>query len=211
MKIDKIGHCCLLIEDEGVRMLTDPGMFTTAQNELKGIDAVLVSHEHYDHIHIDSVKAILDKNPSARILTNTAVGKLMDGAGIGYELIGDGESTKIGDVSITSVEGPHAAIHRTITPVLNTGFVINDRLFYPGDAFLNPFWPVEILALPVAGPWLKINEVIEYAVKLKVKKCFPVHDAVLAKPSMFHGMIQRLLEAEGIEFVALDNGQSAEF
>ncbi len=30
MKIKKIGHCCLIIETKGVRIMTDPGTFTTA-------------------------------------------------------------------------------------------------------------------------------------------------------------------------------------
>ena len=211
MKIQKIGHCCLLIEDQDVRLLTDPGMFSSGQNELKSIDAVLVSHEHFDHIHLDSVKAILDNNPSVRILTNSAVARMLDDAQIVYELIGDGETAKVGEVTITAVEGPHALIHKSVPQVLNTGFLVSDRLFYPGDAFLNPFWPVEILALPVAGPWLKVSEVIDYAVKMKAKVCFPVHDAIMANPTMFHGMIKRLLDAEGIDFVSLDAGQSTEF
>ena len=211
MKIHKIGHCCLVIEDKGVRLLTDPGMFTTAHNNLTGLDAVLVTHEHFDHFHVDSVKAIVDKNPTARIITNTAVAKLLDEAQLSYELIADGAVAMVGDLSVTSVEGPHAIIHRSVPSVLNTGFVIGDRLFYPGDAFLDPFWPVEILALPIAGPWMKISEAIEYAVKLKARVCFPVHDAVMASPTMFHGMTQRLLESEGIDFVSLDAGQEAEF
>ncbi|MDR3689464.1 MAG: MBL fold metallo-hydrolase [Fimbriimonas sp.] len=211
MKIHKIGHCCLVIQERGVKLLTDPGAFSTGQNEVTGIDAVLVTHEHFDHIHIDSVKAIVDKNPEVRIITNTAVAKLLEDAGLPYELLADGAATHVGEVSITSVEGPHALIHRSVPRVLNTGFVIGERLFYPGDAFLNPFWPVEILALPVAGPWMKISEAIEYAVKLKAQVCFPVHDAVMATPSMFHGMVKRLLEVEGIDFVPLDAGQEAEF
>ena len=61
MKITKFGHCCLLIEENGVRILTDPGTYSTQQSEVKNIDFVLITHEHADHFHIDSLKALFLK------------------------------------------------------------------------------------------------------------------------------------------------------
>ncbi len=46
MNITKIGHCCLLIKEQGLTILTDPGTWTTDQNNLTGIDVVLITHEH---------------------------------------------------------------------------------------------------------------------------------------------------------------------
>ncbi len=211
MKIHKIGHCCLAIEDKDVRLLTDPGIFSTGQNEWKGVDALLVTHEHADHMHLDSVKAILDNNPTVRIITNSAVAKILDEAGVPCELLADGATTMVGGLSVNAIEGPHAFMHKSIPQVLNTGFVIGDRFFYPGDAFLNPFWPTEILALPISGPWLSVSDCIDYVLKLKPKTCIPVHDALLKSPTMFHGMFKRILEAEGIAFVPLDAGEHADF
>src|SRR3990167_7420555 len=54
MKIKKIGHCCLRIEEQETVILTDPGVFSTLQNEEQGIDIVLITHEHGDHLHIES-------------------------------------------------------------------------------------------------------------------------------------------------------------
>lgn len=53
MKITKFGHCCLLIEEKGVRLLTDPGTYSDGFEHLK-VDAVLITHEHQDHLHIES-------------------------------------------------------------------------------------------------------------------------------------------------------------
>ncbi|HTL39782.1 MAG TPA: MBL fold metallo-hydrolase, partial [Methylomirabilota bacterium] len=100
MKITKFGHCCLLIEEAGVRILTDPGTFTSAQDELKNLDLVLITHEHQDHFHIDSVKKIVSNNPEATIITNAAVGKLLDEQNIVYKKISNGEKASIKNVLI---------------------------------------------------------------------------------------------------------------
>lgn len=58
----------------------------------------------------------------------------------------------------------------------NTGYFIDEKLFYPGDAFTDPGRPIDVLALPVAGPWVKISESVDYALALKPRTVFPVHD-----------------------------------
>ncbi|HZX00938.1 MAG TPA: MBL fold metallo-hydrolase, partial [Candidatus Paceibacterota bacterium] len=63
MKVTKFGHCCLLIEENGLRVLTDPGVYSEAQNEVTGINVVLITHEHQDHFHLDSMREIIKNNP----------------------------------------------------------------------------------------------------------------------------------------------------
>jgi L-ascorbate metabolism protein UlaG (beta-lactamase superfamily) len=211
MKIHKIGHCCLVIEDQGVKVLTDPGNFSTGQDDVDGVDAVLVTHEHADHFHIDSVKRILDRNPGAPVVTNAAVAKLLSEAGVPYTLLEDGGTIRIGDLTIEAFETQHAEIYPGIPRVLNTAFCIGDRLFYPGDAFLVPLLPIEILALPVVAPWMKTSDCIDYARKVKPRVCFPVHDAIVSAYPLYHGLPKRLLEQHGIDFVPMLPGDDAEF
>jgi len=78
MKVTKFGHCCLLIEEKGLRILTDPGSYSTAQNDIKNIDVILITHEHADHMHIPSLKNCIKNNPKARIITNKGVAKMLD-------------------------------------------------------------------------------------------------------------------------------------
>ena len=60
MKITKFGHCCLSVEERGVRILVDPGNYTSGQNEAKGIHIVLITHhEHRDHLDMESLKRVL--------------------------------------------------------------------------------------------------------------------------------------------------------
>lgn len=214
MRLTKFGHCCLLIEENGVRVLTDPGTYTTAQDEIKNIDVVLITHEHQDHFHIPSVKKILENNPNAIIITNSSVANLLKGNGIeNVKIVDDGKSIGIKNLNFEAFGKDHAVIYKEMGLVENTGYFIGPRLFYPGDAFYDPKKKVEILATPFAGPWMKISEAIEYVLKLKPKKCFPVHDGGL-NPSG-QGFSRRvaplLFEKEGIEFISLEIDKETEF
>lgn len=212
MKIQKLGHCCLLIEEKNLRILTDPGFFTTEQCKgVMDIDVVLITHEHGDHIHIDSLKDILKNNPDAKVITISSVAKMLDEAGIGYGLMEHGKNTTIDGVLIEAFGEIHARFHASMPDVANTGFFIANRFFYPGDAFTDPGKQVEILALPVAGPWMKIGEAVDYALALKPKVAFPVHDAVYVSPALAHRVPGIVLPKNGIEFKAIDGLEMVEF
>lgn len=211
MKVTKFGHCCLLIEEAGLRILTDPGGFSSTQNEVKNIDVILITHEHGDHLHVESVKAVLTNNPQAKIYTNSGVGKILSEQGIKFELLEKGAKTAVKELVVESLECPHEPIYKTVPIVQNTGYFIGPRLFYPGDSFTQPGRPVEILALPIAGPWMKVSQAIEYATVVQPKKCFPVHDAIIKTLDFYHPFLQRLLAGEGISMTILDAGGSAEF
>jgi len=211
MKITKFGHCCLLIEQSGLRILTDPGSYSVLQNEVKDIDLVLITHEHGDHLHIDSLKTVLQNNPQAKIVTNNGVGVLLKKEGISYELLDDGKTTVYKDVLFEAFGREHAEIYRAWKKVENTSYFIGKKFFYPGDAFLNPNREIEILALPVAGPWLKLSESIDYALLTKPKKCFPVHDGNLKAYSSHHNIPATILPESGIEFIIPEIGTECEF
>lgn len=208
MKITKIGHCCLLIEHKGLRILTDPGAWNDLPNDLGRIDLVLITHEHSDHLHIPSLKEALDKNPQAKVIANSAVGKLISTEGIAFTLINNSESITERGVIITGYSQEHAFVYTGIPQVENTGYFVDNKLFYPGDAFINPQQPVEVLALPVAGPWLHISEAIDYAKEIKPKICFPVHDGMLKHMGPFHAIPKMNLESESIEFKPLIAGEA---
>ena len=211
MKIKKIGHCCLIIEIRGIKIMTDPGIFTNMQDQEKNISIILITHEHADHFHIESVKNVLANNPDAKVITNTAVGKLLEEQGIAHELLEHGGSLTMHDIVFEGHGEHHAVIYKEMGQVQNTGFFIDGTLFYPGDAFVNPEKAVPILALPVAGPWMKISEAIDYALLLKPTQAFPVHDAILKHPAMMQGMLATILKSEGVELVPMAEGDEHEF
>ncbi len=210
MKISKLGHCCLLIETKGKRILTDPGSYTVeAHSKLNNIDYILFTHEHQDHYHLESLKIILKNNPRAVVYANDSVSDILVKEGIPHTKVKNGDNVMLGQIPVVGIGEKHAEIHRSIPLSSNIGYFIDERLWYPGDAFTNPNRSVEIVALPVAGPWMKIAEALDYAILLEPKKTFPVHDGTASPFSQV--LAGRILPPNGIEFVIMNAGDSKEF
>jgi L-ascorbate metabolism protein UlaG (beta-lactamase superfamily) len=213
MKITKFGHCCLLIKLDKLTVLTDPGAFSSSQNSIQGIDIILITHEHPDHFHVESLKQVLENNPKAQVVTNSGVGAQLKTLNIPFTLVEKSALENIGGVDFHAFDGKHEEIFGELGQVQNTGYFIDGKLFYPGDSFCDPQMPIDILALPVAGPWCKIPDAIRYALKLKPKKAFPVHDGMLDKARIgsSHGVPKKILSENGIEFIVIEEGQTVSF
>jgi L-ascorbate metabolism protein UlaG (beta-lactamase superfamily) len=212
MKITKFGHCCLSVEERGVRILVDPGNYTSAQNEAKGIHIVLITHhEHRDHLDMESLKRVLKNNPSAKVMTNRSAGAVLEKEGIPYVALEDGQSTVENGVRIEAFGKKHAVIYPTLPAIDNTGYFIANRFFYPGDALTNPNKPVEILAFPVTAVWLKLSEAIDYVKQIKPKICFPVHEGNLKSPGSVYTRPSTLLGELGIKFIVPVDGEEMVF
>ena len=160
---------------------------------------------------MESLKTVLKNNPKAKIVTNASVGKLLDIEKIPYEILEHGGAKEFDGVYVEGHGEKHEVIYQELGQVTNTGYFFQKRFFYPGDAFHNPKKPVEILALPVCGPWMKISDAIDYAKALKPKVAFPVHDGMLKHLGPFHGVPQAILSKGGIYFDPMKEGDSREF
>lgn len=214
MKITKLGHCCLLIETEGKRILTDPGVFTAEVDMPESIDLVVISHEHQDHLHTDSLKAIIARNPAAIVVCNSSVGKLLDQHKIPYRVLEGSAQDEIDGIFIKAHDAKHAEIYKNFGQVQNTGYFITNDLFYPGDSFEDPVHYARILALPSGGPWCKVGDAIRFALKIAPEKAFPVHDGIEREDRVgfFHSTLQKALKEDGnIDFIPLKGGESADF
>ncbi len=212
MKIKKLGHCCLVIEIDGKRIMTDPSNFDYGGESAleRDISLILITHEHADHLHIETLKQILGNNPSATIITNTSVGRLLDAAGIKYIKVEDGEDYDFNGILIQGFGDKHAAIYEDYGLVQNTGYMINS-FCYPGDSFNKPKAKADILALPVLGPWMRMKDAIDYAKEMKPRVCFPVHDGTLKPFATFvYGIPQHFLSKVGIDFKKLEIGKEEE-
>jgi L-ascorbate metabolism protein UlaG (beta-lactamase superfamily) len=213
MRVKKIGHCCIVIEIDNKRILFDPGAFSTGQEEERDICAVIITHEHEDHFHIGSLKKILAANPQAIVVTNQSVGKLLEENGIHYIKVEDSQSENVNGILIEGFGTVHALIYDLIPPVANTGYFIDNKFFFPGDAFYNPGKQVEVLALPVEGPWMKLSEALDYLKLVKPVNCFNVHDGQITpeRATLLHKLPKDVSSQLGINFTYLGEGESVEF
>ena len=192
--------------------MTDPGSYTVEdQAKELDIDLILITHEHGDHLHIESLKKVLINNPNVRVITNNGVGKLLSEAGIKYEVLEDKITNDILGVEIEARDCKHEEIFEDFGQVQNTGYFIGKRLFYPGDSFYNPGKKVEILALPVAGPWTRIKDAVNYAIEINPKICFPVHDGMLNLFGGNHKIPEMILPKFNIIFKNFEENKEEEF
>jgi L-ascorbate metabolism protein UlaG (beta-lactamase superfamily) len=213
MNITKYAHACLLIEKDGTKIIIDPGSWN-ALPDATGVHAILITHEHQDHFDPEQVKELVANNPGVRVISHPALAEKMNEAAIAYEAIEPGVAIDVNGVAVESFGTEHAAIYK-VSPCRNTGFLIADELFVPGDALHDvPTKPVRVLALPTAGPWMKIAEAIDYAKLVAPRVVFPIHDALYTEEvqrSFIPRIVGSVLKEDGIEFVDMPAGSSKEF
>jgi len=211
MKITKYGHACLLVEEQGVRFLFDPGTYSP-DALVEGVHAILITHNHQDHLDTGLIKQLLEENPGIKIITVAEAGKDLAEAGIPFITIEDGGELEVNGVSVRSFGKKHAYIYGDAPQCQNTVFMVANRFYHPGDSFHVPSQPVEILALPVGGPWMKLSEAVDYAKQVKPKVAIPMHDAFYKEGGMqmVRGFVGRMIEPDGIDFRNLADGESVQ-
>lgn len=200
MKITKYEHACFVVEDSDQSLVVDPGGFTTDFVAPDNVVGIVITHEHADHLDETHLKAILQKNPGAVIVAHPDVTAQLDGLKTHDALPNEG--FKVGSFELEFFGGKHAVIFPDTPPISNLGVMINGRIYYPGDSFTLPERPVEILALPVAAPWLKIGETMEFLTAVKPKLAFPTHDAILSDvgKSLPDRMLPSVAQKVGAEY-----------
>ncbi|CRK60265.1 hypothetical protein [Alloactinosynnema sp. L-07] len=177
MRLTKFGHACVRLESDGQTLVIDPGTYSEAES-LAGADAVLITHEHPDHIDIDKLKAAQERNPGLTVHTHPALA-----AALGVTAAAVGDTFTAAGFSVRVVGGEHAEVIDGLPGCPNVGFII-DGVYHPGDSLFVPAEEVDTLLLPASGPWLKHRDAIEFVRAVKPARAFPIHDALLSDLGM---------------------------
>jgi L-ascorbate metabolism protein UlaG (beta-lactamase superfamily) len=204
MRITKYGHSCLHIADGPASILVDPGTFSQGFETLSGLTAVLVTHQHPDHVDPKRLPLLLRGNPDATLYADAGSVELLAKEGITATPVRSGANLDVG-IDVEVFVGDHAVIHRDVPIIPNAMYLVGGRLLHPGDSLVEIDRPVEILALPTSAPWMAVKEAIEYYRAVDPKVAIPIHDKLMANPAMVYGLLERLGPADAT-WLNLDDG-----
>ena len=218
MKMTKFTHSCVRFEQGGKVLVLDPGTFSEVEAALQGADAVLVTHEHADHLDRPRVLAAMEAQPQLELHAPKSLADLLraEAAPEPATRIHDAEpntSFTVAGFGIQSFGGQHALIHPLIPLVANIGYLVEGRVYHPGDSFVVPngLRPRTVL-VPVHAPWSKVGEVLDFVIATGAERAYPIHDALLNERGlgMVEGHVTRFGKVYGTEFRHLDAGESVE-
>jgi L-ascorbate metabolism protein UlaG (beta-lactamase superfamily) len=204
MKITRFFQSCLLIEDGEARILIDPSGHEADSIEKFGkLDAVFYTHEHSDHFEPELAEKFAGRGTT--IYANASTAKLISGA---QNEVKDGQEFDINGMKIKIIELPHCLMWDGSEGPQNTGYLINDKLFHPGDGKELANFSVENLALPITGPDLSLKDAFDFAKQVSAKNVLPIHyDALGAHPEFF----KRIGDTHfSFKTYVLENGKSVE-
>jgi L-ascorbate metabolism protein UlaG (beta-lactamase superfamily) len=190
MEVTHFGHSCVLLDTGAARLLIDPGTFSADFEGLTGLDGVLVTHQHPDHLDPERLPALLRANPDARLIVDSGTaGQLSD---VDHEVVEPGARVQVAGARIEVLGGQHAIIHPDIPRIVNNGYLVDGTHFHPGDALDTVPENLEVLFLPTAAPWQKLADAVTYLREVAPRTAVPIHQGILAVPGMYYGHFERL-------------------
>jgi L-ascorbate metabolism protein UlaG (beta-lactamase superfamily) len=194
-----LGHATVLIELDGVRVLTDPVLrrrvghlartdeVSTAT--LPPLDLVLVSHVHYDHLDVPSLRRL--RPLAARVAVPSGAARLLRRAKFGSVVeVSEGSELELGRVRVRATHAEHRASRHPLAPVVRSlGFVVagSRTVYFAGDTDLFDGMSsiadvLDVALVPVAG-WgprlppghLDPTRAAEGVRRLRPKVAVPIH------------------------------------
>ncbi len=155
MRLTRWSHSCVALETEGHTLVLDPGVWSEPR-ALHGADAVLVTHEHNDHVDVDRLRA-------SGLPVWAPRGA--DLGGLPFTPLDSGQSVEVAGFGVQTVGAGHAAVVPGQEVCANLGYVVtadDESVYHPGDALAVPEASVTTLLVPMQASWLKTEEAIRF-------------------------------------------------
>ncbi|MCT2585985.1 MBL fold metallo-hydrolase [Actinophytocola gossypii] len=212
MQIVHYGHACVLVDTGSARLLFDPGTFSHGFEELRDLDAILITHQHFDHLDQDRLPALVAANPTAALIVDPGSVEDVSKLGLDAEQVGPGDALTLAGASVNVTGGKHAIIYDDLPKAPNVAYVVDHgAFFHPGDSLFVPEQKIDVLALPTQAPWLRTGEAIDYLRAVSPRVAVPIHQALLTKEAMrmSYSWFERMAP-DGCELRPLTPGEPAE-
>jgi L-ascorbate metabolism protein UlaG (beta-lactamase superfamily) len=164
LSVTWVGHSTVLLEVDGIRLLTDPLLRTRVahlrrvrpvdSSGLGRIDAVLISHGHYDHLDLPSLRKLDSSIPV--VVPRGLAGVLRRGGRKNIHEVEAWDELTFGPVTVRATPAEHAAGGR-VRRGEPLGFVVQGSRsnYFAGDTDLfegiESLAPVDVALLPVWG------------------------------------------------------------
>jgi L-ascorbate metabolism protein UlaG (beta-lactamase superfamily) len=209
VQLTKYSHSCVRIDDGDRALVLDPGMFSEVNAALDGAAAVLITHEHPDHIDLDELRAAARRDSQLCIWAPRPVADALQ-VGDQVTVAEPGQAFEAAGFAVRTFGGQHALIHPTIPVVPNVGYLVEGAVYHPGDALLVPPVPVEVLLAPIHAPWSKTAEVIDFVVAVRAPRVIGIHDALLTEAgrNIVEGHVERIGGDYGSRYQHLQPAQT---
>jgi len=197
MKLTKHEHACVVLEKDGGSLVIDPGSFSQGAAEIiAGAEAILITHEHMDHVNEAAINAALKDRPVLRVYGPPALASVLGANPDQFTAVGAGDELSVAGFSVSVHGTTHAVIHPDIPTIANVGYLVDGSVYHPGDAYHVPAAPVCTLLLPTSGPWMKVGEAADYVRAVRPQQLVQIHELLLSDIGLY--LANTLLGEQGL-------------
>jgi L-ascorbate metabolism protein UlaG (beta-lactamase superfamily) len=174
MELTKHAHACVTLDEGGRHLLIDPGELVA------NTDTVLITHEHFDHFDEAVIAKALDARPELRVYGPGAVVDRWSARAGQVVAVAEGDRFTAAGFDVAVHGDLHARIHQDIPLVANVGYLVEGRVYHPGDAYHVPSAPVRTLLLPTSGPWTQVAQAVDYVRAVGPEQLLQIHEVMLS-------------------------------
>ena len=253
-----IGHATLLVQVEHVTFLTDPTWSNRpspvpglgpkrfvepglAFEDLPPIDFVLISHNHYDHLDLPTLRSLAKRNANTVFYVALGNGELLRSQGIAnVEELDWGQSTTFQGVTVHCLPSQHWSKRSiaddrkalwsswAVTSAEKRFYFAGDTGYFPGfQAIGQKLGPFDLVAVPIGAyeprammreSHMNPEEAVRAAVDLRARRAVAMHfgtfdlsDEPLAEPPRRFSAAAKLSELGDTSAWVLDIGETREF